>query len=220
LSFEGLAVASVGWTETALRAQGREIRIIHSHPANHAAYYPGAETMRLKLIVDPDTDLILGAQGVGGSGVDKRIDVIATAMFAGLTASTLAQLELAYDPQHGSAKDPVNMLGYINRNVAEGLTPTLEWHELDDARRDGGLVVDVRTAGEHKFGHVPESMNFPLDELRSHLEELQGKKVVVYCQVGQRGHTATRLLKQVGIAAINLDGGYLTWKAGMASKGV
>lgn len=220
LSFEGLAVASVGWTETALRAQGRKIRIIHSHPANHAAYYPGAETMRLKLIVDPDTDLILGAQGVGGNGVDKRIDVIATAMFAGLTASTLAQLELAYDPQHGSAKDPVNMLGYINRNVAEGLTPTLEWHELDDAQRDGALVVDVRTAGEHKFGHIPESVNFPLDELRSHLDELQGKKVVVYCQVGQRGHTATRILRQVGIDAINLDGGYLTWKAGMASKGV
>ena len=219
VTFEGLAAASVGWTETALRAEGRNIRIVHAHPANHAAYYPGAETMRLKLIVDADTDQILGAQGVGGNGVDKRIDVIATAMFAGIKASTLAQLELAYDPQHGSAKDPINMLGYINRNVAEGFTSTIEWHELDKYRSEGWEVLDVRTAGEHKFGSMPQSMNIPLDTLRENLEELRGKKVVVHCQVGQRGHTATRILTQEGIEAVNLDGGYLTWKAGMASKG-
>jgi NADPH-dependent 2,4-dienoyl-CoA reductase/sulfur reductase-like enzyme/rhodanese-related sulfurtransferase len=219
VTFQGLAAASVGWTETALRAEGRNIRIVHAHPANHAAYYPGAETMRLKLIVDADTDQILGAQGVGGIGVDKRIDVIATAMFAGIKASILAQLELAYDPQHGSAKDPVNMLGYINRNVAEGFTSTIEWHELDKYRSEGWEVLDVRTAGEHKFGSMPQSMNIPLDTLRENLEELRGKKVVVHCQVGQRGHTATRILTQEGIEAVNLDGGYLTWKAGMASKG-
>lgn len=219
VTFEGLAAASVGWTETALRARGRNIRIVHAHPANHAAYYPGAETMRLKLIVDRDTDAILGAQGVGGSGVDKRIDVIATAMFAGISASTLAQLELAYDPQHGSAKDPVNMLGYINRNVAQGFTSTIEWHELEQYRSEGWHVLDVRTVGEHKFASMPESVNIPLDTLRENLEQLRGKKVVVYCQVGQRGHTATRILKQEGIEAVNLDGGYLTWKAGIASKG-
>lgn len=219
VTFEGLAAASVGWTETALRAQGRNIRIVHAHPANHAAYYPGAETMRLKLIVDADTDQILGAQGVGGSGVDKRIDVIATAMFAGITASTLAQLELAYDPQHGSAKDPINMLGYINRNVAEGFTATIEWHELESYRSQGWEVLDVRTTGEHKFGAMPDSLNIPLDTLRENLGELRGKKVVVHCQVGQRGHTAARILTQEGIEAVNLDGGYLTWKAGMASKG-
>jgi len=219
VTFEGLAAASVGWTETALRSQGRNIRIVHAHPANHAAYYPGAETMRLKLIVDADTDQILGAQGVGGSGVDKRIDVIATAMFAGITASALAQLELAYDPQHGSAKDPINMLGYINRNVAEGFTSTIEWHELENYRSEGWDVLDVRTVGEHKFGAMPKSMNIPLDTLRENLEQVRGKKVVVHCQVGQRGHTATRILTQEGIEAVNLDGGYLTWKAGMASKG-
>ncbi len=219
VTFEGLASASVGWTETALRAQGRNIRVVHAHPANHAAYYPGAETMRLKLIVDADTDAILGAQGVGGSGVDKRIDVIATAMFAGIPASTLAQLELAYDPQHGSAKDPINMLGYINRNVAEGFTHTIEWHELEEFRSAGWEVLDVRTTGEHKFGAMPDSLNIPLDTLRENLDELRGKKVVVHCQVGQRGHTATRILTQEGIEAVNLDGGYLTWKAGMASKG-
>lgn len=219
VTFEGLAAASVGWTETALRAEGRKIRIVHAHPANHAAYYPGAETMRLKLIVDVDTDKILGAQGVGGSGVDKRIDVIATAMFAGITASNLAQLELAYDPQHGSAKDPVNMLGYINRNVAEGFTTTIEWHQLEQYRNEDWVILDVRTVGEHKFGAIPESINIPLDTLRENLEQLRGKKVVVHCQVGQRGHTATRILTQEGIEAVNLDGGYLTWKAGMASKG-
>lgn len=219
VTFEGLAAASVGWTETALRAQGRNIRVVHAHPANHAAYYPGAETMRLKLIVDADNDAILGAQGVGGSGVDKRIDVIATAMFAGIPASSLAQLELAYDPQHGSAKDPINMLGYINRNVSEGFTHTIEWHELEEFRSAGWEVLDVRTTGEHKFGAMPESLNIPLDTLRENLDELRGKKVVVHCQVGQRGHTATRILTQEGIEAVNLDGGYLTWKAGMASKG-
>lgn len=219
VTFEGLAAASVGWTEDALRTQGRNIRVVHAHPADHAAYYPGASTMRLKLIVDADTDKILGAQGVGGSGVDKRIDVIATAMFAGLTASTLAQLELAYDPQHGSAKDPVNMLGYINRNVAEGFTETIEWHQLDEQCANGWEILDVRTAGEHKYSSIPESINVPLDTLRENLEALRGKKLVVHCQVGQRGHTATRILKQEGIEAVNLDGGYLTWKAGMASKG-
>jgi NADPH-dependent 2,4-dienoyl-CoA reductase/sulfur reductase-like enzyme/rhodanese-related sulfurtransferase len=219
VTFEGLAAASVGWTETALRAQGRNIRVVHAHPANHAAYYPGAETMRLKLIVDADTDAILGAQGVGGSGVDKRIDVIATAMFAGIPASSLAQLELAYDPQHGSAKDPINMLGYINRNVAEGFTHTIEWHQLEEFRSAGWEVLDVRTTGEHKFGAMPDSLNIPLDTLRENLDELRGKKIVVHCQVGQRGHTAARILAQEGIDVVNLNGGYLTWKAGMASKG-
>ena len=219
LSFDGLVAATVGWSEKALRAAGRPVRVIHTHPADHAAYYPGAQTMRFKLMVDPTTDLILGAQAVGGNGVDKRIDVISTAMYAGITASNLAQLELAYDPQHGSAKDPINMLGYVNRNIAEGLTSVVEWHELDSALSQGSVLVDVRTTGEYKYGHIPGSINFPLDVLRENLPALKGKKVVVYCQVGQRGHTATRLLAQEGIDVVNLNGGYLTWKAGMASKG-
>lgn len=219
VTFDGLAAASVGWTETALRASGKQIRIVHAHPANHAAYYPGAETMRLKLIVDAQNDQILGAQGVGGTGVDKRIDVIATAMFAGISASDLAQLELAYDPQHGSAKDPVNMLGYINRNIAEGFTSTVEWNELDLLTSQGWVVLDVRTTGEHKFSSIPGSINIPIDTLRENLDSLEGKKLVVYCQVGQRGHTASRILVQEGFEAVNLNGGFLTWKAGMASKG-
>lgn len=219
LSFDGLVAATVGWSERSLRNAGRPVRVIHTHPADHAAYYPGAQTMRFKLMVDPQTDAILGAQAVGGNGVDKRIDVISTAMFAGITASQLAQLELAYDPQHGSAKDPINMLGYVNRNIAEGLTTVVEWHELQSRIDSGAVVVDVRTEGEHKYGHIPDSVNYPLDVLRDHVTSLKGKKVVVYCQVGQRGHTAARILSQEGIDVVNLNGGYLTWKAGMASKG-
>ena len=214
VSFGNVTAASTGWTEKALRAQGREIRVIHSHPANHAGYYPGAETMHLKLIVDPNSDLILGAQGVGGAGIDKRMDVIVTAMFAGLTASSLAQLELSYAPQHGSAKDPINMLGYVNRNIAEGLTATVQWHEIQALQESGSILIDVRTEGEHDAGHIPGGRCIPVDTLREHLDSLTGKNVIVHCQVGQRGHTAARLLSQHGIQVSNLDGGYLTWQAG------
>ena len=214
VSFGNVTAASTGWTEKALRAQGREIRVIHSHPANHAGYYPGAETMHLKLIVDPNSDLILGAQGVGGAGIDKRMDVIVTAMFAGLTASSLAQLELSYAPQHGSAKDPINMLGYVNRNIAEGVTATVQWHEIQALQESGSILIDVRTEGEHDAGHIPGGRCIPVDTLREHLDSLTGKNVIVHCQVGQRGHTAARLLSQHGIQVSNLDGGYLTWQAG------
>jgi NADPH-dependent 2,4-dienoyl-CoA reductase/sulfur reductase-like enzyme/rhodanese-related sulfurtransferase len=217
VSFNSLTAASTGWTEKALRARGRAIRVLHTHPANHAGYYPGAETMHLKLIVDPLTDLILGAQAVGGTGVDKRMDVIVTAMFAGLTASSLAQLELSYAPQHGSAKDPINMLGYVNRNNAEGLTPSVQWHEVEALQDSGSVLVDVRTKNEHDSGHIPGALCIPVDALRDHVASLAGKRVIVSCQVGQRGHTAARLLAQLGIDVVNLDGGYLTWQAGTSS---
>ena len=216
VSFGPMTAASTGWTEKALRARGRQIRVIHSHPANHAGYYPGAETMHLKLIVDAETDLILGAQGVGGAGVDKRMDVIVTAMFAGLSASSLAQLELSYAPQHGSAKDPINMLGYVNRNIVQGLTTTVQWHEVESLLASGSILVDVRTHDEHESGHIPGAINLPLDSLRENLSSLVGQRIIVHCQVGQRGHTAARLLAQHGIDVANLDGGYLTWKSGHA----
>ena len=214
VSFGSVTAASTGWTEKALRARGRDIRVLHTHPANHAGYYPGAETMHLKLIVDPSTDLILGAQAAGGAGVDKRMDVIATAMFASLTASSLAQLELSYSPQHGSAKDPINMLGYVNRNIAEDLTRTVQWHEVEALLESGSVLVDVRTETEHDAGHIPGGVCIPVEKLRQHVSSLVGKHVIVSCQVGQRGHTAARLLTQHGIDVVNLDGGYLTWQAG------
>lgn len=209
----GLTAASTGWSEKRARAAGRDVRVIHTHPADHAGYYPGASSMALKLVVDPATDEILGAQGVGEAGVDKRIDVIATAMRGGLTASDLADLELAYAPQFGSAKDPVNMLGMIAENLATGTTRSLQWHELAGALAGGAVLVDVRTAGENAAGAIPGALNIPVDELRARHGELAGREVVVHCAVGQRGHTAARLLTQLGYTAINLDGGYRTWSA-------
>lgn len=214
----GLTIAATGWNEKLLRSRDRDIRVVHTHPASHTGYYPGAESMALKLLVDATTDVILGAQGVGGEGVDKRIDVIATAIAGGITASELADLELAYAPQYSSAKDPVNMLGYVALNALEGLTPSIQWHELGAAVDAGATVVDVRTAAEVADGAIPGSLRIPLDELRSRAAELPAGRLVVHCKVGQRGHTAVRLLAQLGRDAANLDGGYLTWRAGMDSR--
>ncbi|MGF7124527.1 NADPH-dependent 2,4-dienoyl-CoA reductase/sulfur reductase-like enzyme [Rhodococcus sp. AG1013] len=210
----GLVVTATGWNEKRLRAAGRPYRAIHTHPQSHAGYYPGAQQMSIKLLVDPETDAILGAQAVGGDGVDKRIDIIATAMAGGLTASDLADLELAYAPQFGSAKDPVNMLGYIADNLRTDSTRTVQWHELDTLVADGASLVDVRTADEFAAGAIPGAVNVPLDELRDRVGELPAGDLVVHCQVGQRGHTAVRLLGQLGRPAANLDGGYRTWDAG------
>lgn len=214
LGLLGATVAVVGWSERRLIADGRAHRVIHTHPASHATYYPGAQAMAMKLLVDPASDLILGAQIVGGDGVDKRIDVIAVAMAAGLTASALSQLELAYAPQYGSAKDPVNMIGYVAQNLAEGTTDAVQWHELPAAFDAGAALVDVRTPAEFAAGAIPGAVNLPLDELRERHGEIADGPVIVHCQVGQRGHTAARLLTQLGYDVRNLDGGYRTWLAG------
>lgn len=214
VGFFGLAAASTGYTERVLAAKGQDMRIIHSHPIDHAGYYPGASQMAMKLIVDPSTDTILGAQVVGGDGVDKRIDVIAVAMSAGLTATDLMDLELAYAPQFASAKDPVNMLGYVNENRASG-EQAIQWHELDDYVREGWRLIDVRTDGEFKRGAIPGAELVTLDSLRDHIEELRGQKLIVHCRVGQRGHTAASILMHEGIEVVNLDGGYLTWQMGV-----
>ena len=213
-----LTVATTGWNEKRLVAAGRPHRIIHTHPVSHAGYYPGAEGMALKLLIDPATDAILGAQGVGKDGVDKRIDVIATAMTAGLPASALAELELAYAPPFGSAKDPVNMLGHVADNLRSGTTRSLQWHELDAAVADGATVLDVRTTGEFAAGSIPGAVLVPVDELRARLDDLPDGLLVVHCAVGIRGHTAARILAQLGRDAVNLDGGYKTWAAGRDSR--
>ncbi|MBF0816049.1 FAD-dependent oxidoreductase [Microbacterium paludicola] len=213
-----IVAAKAGWSEKQLRAAGREFYIVHVHPVSHAGYYPGAETLSMKLLADPASDRILGAQIVGRDGVDKRIDVIATAMHAGLPAAELAQLELAYAPQFGSAKDAVNFLGYVAENTRTGTTPTVQWHELDAALASGATLVDVRTASEFAAGAIPGAVNVPLDELREHIDELPGGPLVVHCQVGLRGHLATRILTQRGLAVRNLDGGYRTWRDGTAAS--
>ena len=206
-----LMIAATGWNEKRLSASGRAFKVIHTHPNSHAGYYPGAKQMALKMIFDAKSGEILGAQGVGIEGVDKRIDVIATAIRGGITAPELADLELAYAPPFGSAKDPINMLGYIAENIMSGLLETAQWSQIDEFEDRGFQLVDVRTSSEYAAGSIPGAMSMPVDEIRNRVAELTNKDVLVNCQVGQRGHTATMLLKELGFNAVNLDGGYLTW---------
>ncbi|MHB1208743.1 MAG: FAD-dependent oxidoreductase [Acidimicrobiales bacterium] len=213
-----LTIAATGWNEKRLRAMGRSPLIIHTHPSSHAGYFPGAKQMALKLLIDRSTGAIYGAQGVGTEGVDKRIDVLATAIRAGITAPELADLELAYAPPFGSAKDPVNMLGYIAENLLSGLEENVQWYELDEYRAEGVAMIDVRSVSEFARGSIPGALNIPLDELRVRFDEIQTRDVIVNCQVGQRGHVATQLLNQNGFKAKNLDGGYLTWSKSPASR--
>ncbi|MBU3692816.1 MAG: CoA-disulfide reductase [Candidatus Nanopelagicaceae bacterium] len=213
-----LAVASTGWNEKRLKAANIEHRAIHTHPGSHAGYYPGAETLALKLLINPKTGEIYGAQGVGKDGVDKRIDVISTAIRAGITAPELADLELAYAPPFGSAKDPVNMLGYVAENIVSGLVKTAQWHEIEDFRNDEFTLLDVRTPGECAKGMIPGFINIPVDEIRNRFSEIKTKKVLVTCQVGQRAHTATLLLKNLGFEPINLDGGFHLWSNSPAAN--
>jgi NADPH-dependent 2,4-dienoyl-CoA reductase/sulfur reductase-like enzyme/rhodanese-related sulfurtransferase len=206
-----LMIATTGWNEKRLKAAGRPHQAIHIHPNSHAGYYPDAKQMTLKLIFDPKSGEILGAQGIGTEGVDKRIDVIATAMRGGITAPELADLELAYAPPFGSAKDPVNMLGYVAENVISGLSKVAQWDEVDQYREKGYELLDVRSVAECGQGMIPGSKNIPVDEIRERQSELINKNILVNCQVGVRGHTGSMLLKELGFNAVNLDGGYLTW---------
>ncbi len=212
-----LAVASTGWNERRLQAAGRKYQAIHTHPGQHAGYYPGQALMSLKLLFDPETFEILGAQGVGTDGVDKRIDVIATAMRGGITAPELMDLELAYAPSFSSAKDPVNMLGYIADNLASDSTRVAQWSDVDALREQGAVILDVRTQYEFSRSAIPGAVHIPIDDLRQRFVELPaGAKVLVYCQVGHRGHTATMYLRGMGIDAVNLDGGMKTWASSPA----
>jgi NADPH-dependent 2,4-dienoyl-CoA reductase/sulfur reductase-like enzyme/rhodanese-related sulfurtransferase len=212
-----LMIAATGWNEKRLAAAGREVMVIHTHPNNHAGYYPDAKQIALKLIFDPKTGEILGGQGVGVDGVDKRIDVIATAIRGGITAPELADLELAYAPPFGSAKDPVNMLGYIAENMMSGLLKTAQWNETQKYREAGYQLIDCRTPSEFGRGAIPGAINIPVDEIRERVAEIKKEPILVNCQVGQRGHTATMLLKELGFDATNLDGGYLTYSNSPAS---
>jgi len=206
-----LMIATTGWNEKRLKAANRPHQAIHIHPNSHAGYYPDAKQMTLKLIFDPKSGEILGAQGIGIEGVDKRIDVIATAMRGGITAPELADLELAYAPPFGSAKDAVNMLGYVAENVVSGVSKVAQWNEIDEYREKGYELLDVRSEAECGRGIIPGARNIPVDEIRDRYSELKNKNLLVNCQVGLRGHTASMLLKELGFNPVNLDGGYLTW---------
>lgn len=217
ISLWGLAAGTLGWTEAQLRERAIAARIIHTHPLDHVGYYPGAQQLNIKLLVDPETDGILGAQIVGRAGVDRRLDVLATAIQSGLTASDLQDLELAYAPQFGSAKDPITMLGYVNENQALGLDATIQWHELADRVAAGATLLDVRGAGQLAEGLIPGARHVPVEDLRAVAPTLPRGEIIVHCRVGQGAHTAQRLLAELGRDVVNLDGGYLTWRDGIAA---
>lgn len=209
-----LTVAATGNNEKTLKQINRPYEVVHVHPMNHAGYYPGASQMTLKLIFDKMNGEILGAQAVGKSGVDKRIDVIATAIKGGLKVADLADLELAYAPPFSSAKDPVNMAGYVASNIVDGFVETVQWHEIDDIVANGGYLIDVRDPGEVARGAIKGAINIPVNDLRKHLDEIpRDKDVYVSCQVGLRGYLAERILAGNGIKVKNLDGGYKLYSA-------
>jgi rhodanese-related sulfurtransferase len=203
--------AMTGASEKTLQRAKRSYRKVYVHPTHHAGYYPGAEGMTLKLLFDPTSGRVLGAQAVGGAGVDKRIDVLAAAIQAGLTVFDLEEMELAYSPQYGSAKDPVNMAGFVAAGLLRGEHPQVD--VALDQGAGGGMLLDVRTPAEFDAGHIPGAVNVPVDERRSRLGELsRDRDVTAYCQVGQRGYLATRILQQAGFKAANLGGGYRTYR--------
>lgn len=214
----GIAAALTGLTESLAQRMNIAHKVIHLHPSSHAGYYPGAEAVSLKILFDPDSGKLLGAQGIGRDGIDKRIDVIATAIYAGLKIDDLMNLELSYAPAFGSAKDAVNQAGYVGNNIFTGKTESVQFGDLAEQMSEGALLIDVRSESEHSAGSIPGSLLIPVDTLRENLDQLAGKEIIVHCAVGQRGHTAVQLLKGHGINAKNLDGGYTTWKQGMDAR--
>ncbi len=209
-----MTAAMTGLSEKLLQRMQRHYHKIYVHPANHAGYYPGARPLTLKLLFDPLDGKILGAQAVGWDGVDKRIDGLALAIQAGMTVFDLEEAELCYAPQYGSAKDPLNMAGFVAAGVLRGDQPVVHVDQLLDLELEMGdrFLLDVRTAGEFQAGHIAGAHHIPIDELRERLEELpKTQQIVTYCQVGMRGYLATRILLQNGFPAANLSGGYTTW---------
>jgi len=184
---------------------------VYVHPANHASYYPGATSISVKMIYDPDTGRVLGAQAVGLDGVEKRIDVFAVAIRAGMTVYDLEEMELCYAPPYGSAKDPVNYAGFVAANLLRGHSEHFHANEVSALKPDQRLL-DVRTLEEVQAGMIPGAVHIPLHELRQKLSELSPEKeYMIYCQAGLRGYLAYRILKQRGFRASNLDGGYKTY---------
>lgn len=208
----GMTAAMTGMNEKLLLQNKTPFEKIYIHPSDHAGYYPGAKQMTLKLLFAPRTGKLLGAQCVGAAGVDKRIDVLAIAIQAGMTVYDLEEVELCYAPQYGHAKDPINMAGFVASGVLRNDQPIVHLEAVSKAADGEAFLLDVRTAREFAMGHIPGATNIPLEELRERLEELpRDRKIVTHCKVGQRGYLAVRLLNQRGFDAANVSGGYLLW---------
>ncbi|HEX6593043.1 MAG TPA: CoA-disulfide reductase [Bacillota bacterium] len=214
-----LTVATTGNNEKLLKQQKKEYDVLHIHPASHAGYYPNAHPIALKVIFNKATGEIFGAQAVGMDGVDKRIDVIATAILGKLTVYQLADLELAYAPPYSSAKDPVNMAGYVATNMKENLVETVQWHEIDNSVNEGGVLIDVRGPNGFATGSIPGSINIPLNDIRDRMDEIpKDKTIYVTCRSGLDAYIATRILKENGYEAKNVDGAWLTYEAVLKDK--
>ncbi|WP_170237369.1 FAD-dependent oxidoreductase [Streptococcus hyovaginalis] len=204
-----LVAASTGVNEIRARENFEHVAVVHTNGKDHASYFPGATDITIKLVFNPKTGAIYGAQAVGQKGVDKRIDVLATAIKAGMTIFDLPELELTYAPPFGSAKDPVNMIGYAASNLAEGQSESIQWYDLKGALAQGSILIDVRNPGEVVKGRFADALNIPLDHLRERLDELDhSKDYIVSCHSGLRSYIAERLLKQKGFKVRNLDGAY------------
>lgn len=209
-----LQAGATGMNERQLQSAGLGYEALYLHPNDHAGYYPGAHPIHIKFLFDPKSDRIYGAQAVGQAGVDKRIDVIATAMLSGMKATELADLELAYAPPFGSAKDPVNLIGMMAENVTEGLMRQAHWHEIPDLDPTTHFLLDVRSGGEVARGSIEGSVHIPLPELRDRLDEIpRDKEVIVFCQSGQRSYFASRVLDLNGFKVRNLSGAFLTYRS-------
>jgi CoA-disulfide reductase len=209
-----LTVAATGINEKQLKQLGKNYQAVHIHPSSHAGYYPGAAPIALKLLFNPEDGSIYGAQAVGEDGVDKRIDVIATAIKGDLNVFDLTEVELSYAPPFSSAKDPVNMAGYVATNIMNGDVETIQWNEIDKIVENGGLLIDVREPIEREMGFIKGSINIPLGEIRDRLNEIsKDKTVYVSCQVGLRGYLASRILSENGYDVKNLDGGWKTYSS-------
>ena len=210
----GMTAASTGLSERILRMNGLPYQVIHVSGKDHAGYYPGATDVTLKLLFEPTSGKIYGAQGVGKKGVDKRIDILATAIKGNLTIFDLPELEFTYAPPFGSAKDPVNMLGYAALNLVEGLSDNIQWYELEDELAAGKKFLDVRTASELQQGRLKvDTVHIPLNELRERLGELdKSQDYIVSCHSGLRSYIAERILKQAGFSVKNLDGAFALYK--------
>jgi NADPH-dependent 2,4-dienoyl-CoA reductase/sulfur reductase-like enzyme/rhodanese-related sulfurtransferase len=213
------SVASTGANEKSLKAKGIVYQKSYTHPASHAGYYPGAVPMVMKLLFSPDDGRILGAQIVGIDGVDKRIDVLATALHGGMTVHDLTELELAYAPQYGTGKDAVNIAGYTAANILEGDVDVFHADEVEDRAGRGGFLLDVRTVAEFKRGHIEGATNIPIDEVRDRLSDIpEDRTILVYCLTGIRSYFACRILTQLRRRAMNLSGGYMMYCAACPSK--
>ena len=212
-------VASTGANEKTLKRLNLQYDVVYLHPPSHATYYPGAHKLSMKILFHPENGKLLGAQIVGQDGVDKRIDVLATALKAGMTVHDLEDLELAYAPPFGSAKDPVNLAGMVAQHVVHHDIQNTQWNEIENLDSSQSILLDVRDADEHDLGFIPNSQHIPLPELRKRIDELpKDKEIIVYCQTGQRSYFASRFLIQKGFKAKNLSGAYRTWKIANQNK--